>query len=266
MKATSHFSVGLVVVSLLIAGQGCQPGAGSNPTPRATASAAQPTQGATATAQAAPATATERPPSSTATTEPQAPPNNQETIRQWAVGAAASSQMGDENWGAIQAAGAPDTLTCDDAPSAWASQNGGQEEWLEVYYEVAVAPAEVNIYQTYGATQITKVELLDTGGVYHEIYADEPSETDCPFVMQIGIADGDYEAVAVKITLDEAFLTSGMRSMPSSWSACRRARSWPRRRPCLPRRHPFPRRPASSGGPAARAVRRAGFRCRRASP
>ena len=129
-----------------------------------------------------------------------------EVIQQWGVGASASSRFGDEDWSPIQAAGAPDTTECTDAPSAWASQMGSGEEWLEVYYETAVEPSDVNIYQTYGATQITKVELLDTQGNYHEIYSGEPSETECPFVMQIGITDWDYEAVAVNISFDESFL------------------------------------------------------------
>ena len=41
-----------------------------------------------------------------------------EVIRQWGVGAFASSQFGDDDWSPIQAAGAPDTTECTDSPSA----------------------------------------------------------------------------------------------------------------------------------------------------
>ncbi len=192
MKSKNAIVILLSVLALVLSGIACQGGSSDKPNTDAPVAEPNVSEG--------------NAPVDAGSEQVQPTESPRQVIRQWGVGASASSQFGDEDWSPIQAAGAPDTSECTDAPSAWASMMGSGEEWLEVYYETAVEPSEVNIYQTYGATQITKVELLDTNGNYHEIYTGKPSETECPFVMQIGIADWDYEAMAVKISFDESFL------------------------------------------------------------
>lgn len=226
MKPKNILLVVLAMLSLVISGIACQLTSGGNSQSVSTQAAAAPTdsaskpQSSSISASEATAPPTEQPTvqkTTVSVTNPTPtiksiqptntiPPTKQPTIRQWGVGATASSQYGDKDWSPSQATGEPDTPECGDNPSAWASLMGGEEEWLEVYFESAVVPSEVNIYQTYGATQITKVELLDTSHNYHEIYTGEPSETDCPFVLKIDSTDWDYEAAAVKISFDESFL------------------------------------------------------------
>ena len=81
-------------------------------------------------------------------------------LRQWASRANATSQYGDQRWSAQQATGAPDTDKCGDFPTAWASSSSNSVEALTVYYDVAVYPTQVNIYQTYNPGSITGIELL----------------------------------------------------------------------------------------------------------
>lgn len=223
MKPQNKLMVILAVFGLVMASMACQLTGGGTPKASETEAVALPTEkpakveSSGNSASVATALPTAQPTILAVKTNPTSvPPTaaeptktqqvSQEVIRQWAVGATASSQYGEEDWSPSQATGAPDTTECGDTPSAWASLMGGEEEWLELYFETAVEPSEVNIYETNGTTQITKVELLDINGEYHEIYTGKPTETDCPFVMQIGITDWDYEAVAARISFDESYL------------------------------------------------------------
>ncbi len=129
--------------------------------------------------------------------------------RQWATSATASSEYGSTSWAAKAATGAPDVSTCGDNGNAWASQGTDTVEWLELGYENAVIPGQVNIYQTYNPGQIVKVELLDNNGKYHEIYSAQAAKSgQCPATLEIQVQNADYKAVAVKITVDQSVLKS----------------------------------------------------------
>lgn len=132
-------------------------------------------------------------------------------VRQWATAATASSEYGAENWAAFQATGAPDTAECGDEVTAWASASGSGVDWLELTYDIAVLPTEVNIIQTYNPSQIVQVELLDVDGAYHEIYSAAPQEVaECPYTLSIPIEDDSaYFAIGVKITVDQSVLGIG---------------------------------------------------------
>jgi hypothetical protein len=129
-------------------------------------------------------------------------------IHQWASSAKASSEYGSPGYAAEQATGAPDTPDCGDQESAWASEDGFGVDWLEVSYDIPLIPSEINIYESHTPTQIVKVELLDTSGSYHEIYSAIPvQQGDCPYVLSIPVGDVDYQAVSVKITVDQSKLS-----------------------------------------------------------
>jgi sugar lactone lactonase YvrE len=157
------------------------------------------------------------PPESAAETEPPAeveepsdtsdesePAAAVEEIRQWAAEAVASSEYSDPDWAAFQATGAPDTDGCGDYATAWASLEQDTIEWLELTYDLAVTPTEVNIYQSHVPDQVVRVELLDENGAYHEIYTAAPAMTDCPYVLSIPVEGADYQVVGVKITIDQS--------------------------------------------------------------
>ena len=129
----------------------------------------------------------------------------QELIRQWASSAYASSEYDNPDWSAEQATGAPDTLECGDKPTAWASYGDYTKEWLEVRYDISVVPTEINIYESHTPTQVVRVEVLDMEGIYHEVYTAEPKmASDCPYILTIPVQAADYEAIGVKITIDQS--------------------------------------------------------------
>ena len=134
-------------------------------------------------------------------------------MQQWAVSASASSEYGNPDWGAVQATGEPDTLECGDTATAWASKGSDSVEWLELEYGFPVRPSVVNIIQTNSPDQVVMVELVDTDGVYHEIYRGEPEtkSDDCPYTLSIRIPKANYLATGVKITIDQSVI-------PATWN------------------------------------------------
>jgi hypothetical protein len=130
-----------------------------------------------------------------------------ELIRQWASSAHASSEYSNPEWSAMQATGAPNTLECGDTPTAWASYGDYTKEWLEVRYDIPVIPAEINIYESHTPTQVVRVEVVDTDGVYHEVFTAEPEMApDCPYVLSVAVEEADYQAIGAKITIDQSVI------------------------------------------------------------
>lgn len=130
-------------------------------------------------------------------------------IRQWATSAEASSEYGNPDWGAIQALGMPDTIIteCEDAVTAWASAGSDTVEWLEVGFEGAVIPTEINIIQTHSPDQVVKVEVVDLDGVYTTVYTGEPQNLweECPYTLTVPV-DVDFEVMTVRITIDQSVI------------------------------------------------------------
>ena len=134
---------------------------------------------------------------------------NTNQVRQWASNATASSEYDSTSWAAAQAVGEPDTLIdyCGTMDSAWASYEGYTMEWIELSYEQAVIPMEINIIQTSAPDQVVKVEVIDTDGVYETVYTGIPEKIveGCPYVLTF-FPDVDYAISAVKITIDQSVL------------------------------------------------------------
>jgi len=134
-------------------------------------------------------------------------------LRQWAVSATASSEYDNPDFSALQATGQPDTTEeCGDFPTTWASAERTGVDWLELMYEKPVYPEQVNIYQNNLPNQVVEVEVLDTGGAYHTVYTDKPMLTRCPHILTVDITDADYQAVGVRVTVDQSVLD------PTSWN------------------------------------------------
>jgi sugar lactone lactonase YvrE len=104
-------------------------------------------------------------------------------------------------------AGAPNVSSCGDDINAWASESSSGVDWLEVSYIVPVVPTEINIYESYNPHQIVKVEVLDTASTYHTVYTGDPQAVDtCPYIFTVEVRNADYQAVAVKISIDQSVL------------------------------------------------------------
>jgi hypothetical protein len=146
----------------------------------------------------------------THTPVPTSTPLPGETLRQWAGAATASSEYSNPDWSASQATGAPNTLSCGDRTSAWASADKTSTDWLELRYEKAVYPQAVYIHHSYAPDAVVKVELIDLAGEYHSIYTGQPSVKECPYKEFI-LVQADYLAIGVRITLDQSGLEASLR-------------------------------------------------------
>jgi hypothetical protein len=134
-----------------------------------------------------------------------APAGAPQEIRQWGNSAQAGSEYGSSDYSASQAAGPPNTLTCGDLATAWASAQSDAIDWLEVRYATPVRPTQVQIVQSYNPGAVVRVELLDTAGTYHEIYTAQPAlEAICPATLSVDVPDASYQAIAVRITVDQS--------------------------------------------------------------
>ncbi|MFM8321423.1 MAG: hypothetical protein ACKOC5_10945 [Chloroflexota bacterium] len=154
--------------------------ASSSPTPSAAAPSAQPSAAA-----------------------PQAAPLVE--LRQWAATAIAGSEYGSSDWSANQATGAPNVTACGDNVSAWAAAAADSQEWIELTFATPVQPSRLNIHLSYNPTFISRVELRDPQGAYHQIFAFEPrAYPECPTVFSIDIAETGFLAAAARITIDQA--------------------------------------------------------------
>jgi hypothetical protein len=132
-------------------------------------------------------------------------------IAQWANDADASSQFGETSWSAEQATGAPNSPDCGDYPTAWASETATEVASLTVYFDIPVAPLEVNIYQNYNPGAIVSLELLAVDGESYEFEVTEEEATaDCPGMVSIGFEESDILIYGVTITVDQ--------TLTGSWS------------------------------------------------
>ncbi|MFZ6030077.1 MAG: hypothetical protein ACOYYS_20365 [Chloroflexota bacterium] len=153
------------------------------------------------------------PESSPAETEPtERPAVSGELVRSWATTAEATSAYGSVDWSAGQAAGAPNTLTCGDYGSAWASAEAdGVESITLYYYDAPLVPSEINIVQSYNPSQVVKVEVLDPSGEFETVvYEGEPEAVnECPYTLSIPVDDVDYAVMGIRITVDQSVLGLG---------------------------------------------------------
>lgn len=125
-------------------------------------------------------------------------------IRQWASTAFASSEYGSDDWSAMQATGFPDVPGCGDFEQSWAASSSMGVEWIELGYQIPVNPTQVNIVITYNPIFVSKVELLDTNGSYHQVYEFEASEyPECPTTFTIDVTETGFQAIGVRITIDQ---------------------------------------------------------------
>lgn len=126
-------------------------------------------------------------------------------IRQWASSASATSQYGSDSWSAQQATGEPDTPTCGDHETAWASASSTGQDTLTVMFDQAVIPTSVYIYQSYNPGAITGIDLLPANGDAPIEVSDsaDPGGVPCPGFLVIKILSTTPPVNGVDIHLDQ---------------------------------------------------------------
>jgi hypothetical protein len=124
----------------------------------------------------------------------------------WAASARASSEYGATDWGAVQAAGAPDSLRYGDNRKSWTprTEKAG-EEWLELAYATPVRATGVRVFQNFNPGALVKIELITEDGRAMTVW-EGPDTT--PYAKnQIGVFETTFprtekSVVRVKLTLD----------------------------------------------------------------
>lgn len=128
-------------------------------------------------------------------------------LRQWASSATASSEFEPEEWSATQATGAPNTATCEDLPTAWASGAPGEVAVLTLTYTIPVVPSRVEIHQNYNPGSITKIEVLDETGATSVVYEGQATPVDqCPYVQVVPVTTVTAKVMMVIITVDQSVI------------------------------------------------------------
>ena len=127
-------------------------------------------------------------------------------IRQWASDADGSSQYGTDAWGFVQATGEPNVDVCSDDTRAWASETATGEDYLILYYDEAVIPTEINIYQSYTPGSIIRVEVAnsETEDVFEIENSADPGDSPCPGVLTVTIEGAETPVDTVIIYLDQS--------------------------------------------------------------
>jgi len=126
-------------------------------------------------------------------------------IAQWAARAEASSEFTNADWSAAQATGAPDVLACEDNVNAWASLEVTDDEALTVWFDEAVVPTQVNIYQTYNSGAIVGIDIIPAQGDFMIPVRDsEDTSSSCPTVFSVDLPDDLPKANGVVIYLDQS--------------------------------------------------------------
>lgn len=127
----------------------------------------------------------------------------EESVRQWADSAVASSQFGPERWGAVQATGAPDTPTAGDHDTAWTTHDAQEGlQWLELRYGTAIHATGARIRETNNPGAVARVELRDMEGRCHEVWKGEDPTRKVPAFFEVKFDRTPYLVQAVRIYLD----------------------------------------------------------------
>jgi hypothetical protein len=140
------------------------------------------------------------------------PVDTGEILHQWASFVTATSSYDDPDWGPMQAAGPPDTFSCDDLPTAWSSLNHDGVEVLELQYDQPVLPLGVNIHQSFSPSQVEYVALVDIYQNTHVVYQQEPwIEVECPYILEI------YGFV-LEVPIDTVVIHVNQAALDYSWN------------------------------------------------
>lgn len=119
-----------------------------------------------------------------------------------------SSEYGttiEDGYAAEAIIGAPDVTEYGDSGNAWAAQTADNPdgEWVTVGFDRGYIANGIEIRETLGSGFVTKVELLDSKGNYHEVWTGtDPSPLDEIADFRIEFAATDYLVVGAKISVN----------------------------------------------------------------
>lgn len=123
-------------------------------------------------------------------------------VNQYAASARSDFERSSLAQSAVQAAGPPNTPTCGDHRTAWASTGTGEGATLELLYAELVRPRGVRVHQSYNPGYITRIEFIDTFNDPHVVFEAAPQAAGpCPGILEVPIEGLDLPGNTVRITL-----------------------------------------------------------------
>ena len=89
---------------------------------------------------------------------------------------------------------------------AWIPRKEGPNEFIEVRFARSVAAQQVTIVENFNPGSITKVELVDTKGVHHEVYSnDNPGPLPEPYrTLEVRFPTAEYRTLGVVVRMNTA--------------------------------------------------------------
>ncbi|MBF9141513.1 OmpA family protein [Hymenobacter properus] len=129
---------------------------------------------------------------------------------QWAARLVAVSSYkseGKDPFSPNQVLGVPNALPLGQISNdAWIPRKEGPNEFIEVRFARSIAAQQVTIVENFNPGSITKVELVDTKGEHHEVYANaNPGPLPETFrTLEIRFPTADYRTLGVKVYMNTA--------------------------------------------------------------
>ncbi|MDB5236536.1 MAG: hypothetical protein JWR44_3529 [Hymenobacter sp.] len=129
---------------------------------------------------------------------------------QWAarlVAVSSQKSEGKDPFSPSQVLGVPNALPLGQISNdAWIPRKEGANEFIEVRFARSVAAQQVTIVENFNPGSITKVELVDTKGVHHEVYSnDNPGPLPEAFrTLEIKFPAAEYRSLGVIVRMNTA--------------------------------------------------------------
>ena len=129
---------------------------------------------------------------------------------QWAARLVAVSSYkseGKDPFSPSQVLGIPNALPLGQISNdAWIPRKEGPSEFIEVRFGRSVAAQQVTIVENFNPGSITKVELVDTKGVHHEVYSnDKPGPLPEAFrTLEVRFPTAEYRTLGVVVRMNTA--------------------------------------------------------------
>jgi hypothetical protein len=106
-------------------------------------------------------------------------------------------------WSALQATGAPDTPVAGDIGAAWASKEADMGDvWLELDFEIAVAPQSIRIRETYNPGAVARVEAVLEGGTRETLWEGRADAAQAPRWFEPALRSASASVRTIRLVLD----------------------------------------------------------------
>ncbi|MBD2769131.1 OmpA family protein [Hymenobacter sp. BT664] len=139
-----------------------------------------------------------------------AAPSLQAQRVQWAarlVAVSSQTSEGKEPFSPQQVLSTPNALPLGQLSNdAWSPRKEGPNEFIEVRFARSIAAQQVTVVENFNPGSITKIELVDTKGGHHEVYANNnPGPLPEPFrTLEVRFPAADYRTLGVVVHLNTA--------------------------------------------------------------